>query len=193
VDADGSGRAWLTDIDTGTTNSDVDNGTTTLTSPTLDAPAGSQIEFSYWFNDIPGGPADNDALVVQVSEDDGASFATVRTVTTVSSAWRSDTLVAGVDYQPSSTVRLRFSASDGDPQGVIEAGIDAIVISARTCVDPSECLADSNNDGVVNPADFNAWVIAFNNQASECDQNGDGLCNPADFNAWVINFNAGCD
>ncbi|MEL7484466.1 MAG: GC-type dockerin domain-anchored protein, partial [Planctomycetota bacterium] len=57
---------------------------------------------------------------------------------------------------------------------------------------PADCPADTNGDGELNPADFNAWVIAFNNQAPECDQNGDGLCNPADFNAWVINFNDGC-
>ncbi|MEL7484339.1 MAG: GC-type dockerin domain-anchored protein [Planctomycetota bacterium] len=57
---------------------------------------------------------------------------------------------------------------------------------------PIDCLADTNGDGELNPADFNAWVIAFNNQTPACDQNGDGLCNPADFNAWVINFNAGC-
>ncbi|MEO1535859.1 MAG: GC-type dockerin domain-anchored protein [Planctomycetota bacterium] len=59
--------------------------------------------------------------------------------------------------------------------------------------DTTTCLADVNGDGVANPADFNAWVIAFNNQAPECDQNGDDLCNPADFNAWVINFNDGCN
>ncbi|MEL7482759.1 MAG: GC-type dockerin domain-anchored protein [Planctomycetota bacterium] len=56
----------------------------------------------------------------------------------------------------------------------------------------TDCPADVNGDGDVNPADFNAWVIAFNNQAPECDQNGDGFCNPADFNAWVLNFNNGC-
>ncbi|MEL6499480.1 MAG: GC-type dockerin domain-anchored protein [Planctomycetota bacterium] len=54
------------------------------------------------------------------------------------------------------------------------------------------CTADTNNDGVINPADFNAWILAFNNRTPECDQNADGLCNPADFNAWVANFNAGC-
>ncbi|MEL6497623.1 MAG: GC-type dockerin domain-anchored protein [Planctomycetota bacterium] len=52
--------------------------------------------------------------------------------------------------------------------------------------------ADTNNDGQVTPADFNAWVLAFNSQAPECDQNGDGFCTPADFNAWVLNFNSGC-
>ena len=55
-----------------------------------------------------------------------------------------------------------------------------------------DCPADTNNDGLVTPADFNAWIAAFNQQGPECDQNGDGLCTPADFNAWVINFNNGC-
>ncbi|MEL6796946.1 MAG: GC-type dockerin domain-anchored protein, partial [Planctomycetota bacterium] len=54
------------------------------------------------------------------------------------------------------------------------------------------CFADANNDGFLNPADFNAWITAFNTQSKECDQNNDGLCNPADFNAWVINFNSSC-
>ena len=54
------------------------------------------------------------------------------------------------------------------------------------------CLPDTNNDGLLTPADFNAWIIAFNNNAPECDQNNDGLCNPADFNAWILNYTAGC-
>jgi len=58
--------------------------------------------------------------------------------------------------------------------------------------DPPICLADTNHDGAVTPADFSAWVAAFNTQAPECDQNGDGICSPADFSAWVANFNAGC-
>ena len=55
-----------------------------------------------------------------------------------------------------------------------------------------ECVADINGDGALSPGDFNAWVIAFNNQSDGCDQNGDGTCTPGDFNAWVINYNAGC-
>ncbi|MEL6797834.1 MAG: GC-type dockerin domain-anchored protein [Planctomycetota bacterium] len=55
-----------------------------------------------------------------------------------------------------------------------------------------DCPADTNGDGQVTPADFNAWVLAFNSGAPECDQNGDGQCTPADFNAWILNFNVGC-
>ncbi|MCA9271909.1 MAG: hypothetical protein KDA31_02570 [Phycisphaerales bacterium] len=58
---------------------------------------------------------------------------------------------------------------------------------------PSEtCLADTNGDGDVTPADFSAWVAAFNAMAPECDQNQDGMCSPADFSAWVANYNTGC-
>ncbi len=56
----------------------------------------------------------------------------------------------------------------------------------------STCLPDANGDGQLTPADFNAWIIAFNNQTPACDQNGDGLCTPADLNAWILNYNAGC-
>ncbi|MFI4893594.1 MAG: GC-type dockerin domain-anchored protein [Phycisphaerales bacterium JB058] len=55
------------------------------------------------------------------------------------------------------------------------------------------CLADVNGDGFVTPADFSAWVSAFNTMSPQCDQNSDGMCTPADFSAWVDNYNAGCD
>ncbi len=54
------------------------------------------------------------------------------------------------------------------------------------------CRADVNDDGRLTPADFNAWVLAFNNGSIEADQNLDGLVTPADFNAWIVNYNAGC-
>ncbi|MEO0629828.1 MAG: hypothetical protein AAFY46_03755, partial [Planctomycetota bacterium] len=42
-----------------------------------------------------------------------------------------------------------------------------------------DCAADINGDGELTPADFNAWVLAFNAQAPECDQNGDSVCDPS--------------
>jgi len=54
------------------------------------------------------------------------------------------------------------------------------------------CLPDTNLDGILSPADFTAWIAAFNAMAPECDQNDDGLCTPADFTAWIANYNAGC-
>lgn len=70
------------------------------------------------------------------------------------------------------------------------------------CADPANpastpdnstcCTADTNGDGMLSPADFSAWVAAYNAAAPACDQNADGVCTPADFSAWVANYNAGC-
>lgn len=81
-----------------------------------------------------------------------------------------------------------IAVSDEDVPGASSSELTITIIA--TGVDA--CPADVNGDGDVTPADFNAWVLAFNSQAPGCDQNGDGLCTPADFNAWVANFNAGC-
>lgn len=55
------------------------------------------------------------------------------------------------------------------------------------------CPADTNVDGQLTPADFGAWISAFNAATPICDQNGDTLCSPADFGAWISNYNAGCN
>lgn len=54
------------------------------------------------------------------------------------------------------------------------------------------CVADVNADGHLSPADFGAWIAAFNANDSAADQNADGFVTPADFGAWIANFNAGC-
>ncbi|MEO1534956.1 MAG: GC-type dockerin domain-anchored protein [Planctomycetota bacterium] len=73
--------------------------------------------------------------------------------------------------------------NDATPLGSVVLTLDvARILQCR--------LADTNNDGEVTPADFNAWVAAFNASDDAADQNGDGLVNPADFNAWIANFNA---
>lgn len=83
---------------------------------------------------------------------------------------------------------------------------DATDIANMTSTDinadgvPDECpgqstrrCADVNNDGVVSPADFGAWIGAFNTMNYRGDQNGGGFgaVTPADFGAWISNFNLG--
>lgn len=51
------------------------------------------------------------------------------------------------------------------------------------------CLADVNEDTQTTPADFTAWVVAFNSGSIRADQNRDGVISPADFTAWVVNYN----
>lgn len=54
------------------------------------------------------------------------------------------------------------------------------------------CKADTNLDGNLSPADFSAWLAAYNAGSIVCDQNSDGSCAPSDFSAWLANYNAGC-
>ncbi|MEO1534731.1 MAG: GC-type dockerin domain-anchored protein [Planctomycetota bacterium] len=83
----------------------------------------------------------------------------------------------------------------GQRGNVVDSG-DAVFTTAgivlRAPFFSTACLADSNGDGTLTPADFNAWVAAFNAGDPAADQNQDGSINPSDFNAWVINYNAGC-
>ena len=196
ADADGSGRAWLTDNSSANGgNSDVDGGQTVLTSPIIDASAGGVLQFSYWLGDVSGGPfGGEDVFRVELSTNGGSSWTTIRDLSSATNSWVNDEVEIGGQFPATSQLRLRFTAADNDPGDVVEAGVDAISLRAFECEDPNTCdnPADTNNDGAVTPADFNAWIAAFNANAPECDQNADTICTPADFNAWIVNFNLGC-
>ncbi|HED54585.1 MAG TPA: hypothetical protein ENJ00_10360 [Phycisphaerales bacterium] len=71
---------------------------------------------------------------------------------------------------------------DGDGDGLPDG----------TCMQPPVCLPDVNADGNLTPADFTAWISAYNAQDPAADQNQDGLINGSDFTAWIANYNAGC-
>lgn len=71
-------------------------------------------------------------------------------------------------------------------------GAGLLVYDVNGCETGEPCLADANDDGVLSPNDFSAWVSVFNSGRPGCDQNGDGLCTTDDFTAWVSNFNSGC-
>jgi hypothetical protein len=129
-----------------------------------------------------------------VTEGDPASFS-VSTTGASSFQWRKDGSPIG--GATSSTYNIASTTlADAGVYTVAVTGDCGTVVSngATLTVEPvsNDCPADVNGDGLVSPADFNAWINAFNNQLPECDQNGDGLCTPADFNAWINNFNIGC-
>jgi len=74
----------------------------------------------------------------------------------------------------------------------VEWAYETIPDTPITIPDAPDCPADTNLDGSLTPADFTAWIAAFNAQSPACDQNGDATCTPADFTAWIAGFNAGC-
>lgn len=92
---------------------------------------------------------------------------------------------------------LTFQTSTSLPQGRIETPITLLIDHAGVyagdqSIPGDTCTADVNDDGMLSPTDFTAWINAFNGSAPECDQNNDGQCSPTDFTAWISNYNAGC-
>ncbi len=69
---------------------------------------------------------------------------------------------------------------------------DRLEASADTLLTNNGCRGDVNRDGVLSPADFSAWIIAYNNRAFIAEQNGDARITPADFSAWLVNYSRGC-
>jgi len=221
TDGDGSGQAWLTDNDASNGgNSDVDNGTTYLTSPSFDLTDGAMLSYLYWFNDVPNGTIDGDAYRVDISTDDGANWTNVRTYTTTTGSWRSDSIDVGAETATSSTVRFRFSADDLGNQNVIEGGLDAFLIQQTGCSGPVACSpgdlttqgAGSGDpgygvpDGQVSAADLNYYVNAYvaadlaiadvTTQGAGSGDPGygvpDGQVTAADINYFVNLWIAGC-
>ncbi|MEO1584000.1 MAG: carbohydrate-binding protein [Planctomycetota bacterium] len=101
--------------------------------------------------------------------------------------------LAALGFGTNDAGTLESQAPIGNGNTTLEAGEYLTIDLCALTVDGCEtCPADINNDGLATPADFTAWILAFNNRSPACDQNNDGLCSPQDFTAWILNFNTGC-
>ncbi len=196
ADADGSGQAWLTDNDAGNSNSDVDNGTTTLTSPVIDLSSGGVISYSYWLNDIPGGPIGaEDSMTVEVATNaGGTNWQTLRTYSSVLASWQSDSIDVGVEVAASATIRVRFSVSDNTPGDVIEGGMDAFQVEAVICEDvPPPCPEDFDGSGMVDLADLSFLLANFGSSGpNPADLNNDGSVGLDDLSGFLAVFGLIC-
>ena len=190
-DFDGSGQCWQTGLIDNDSNSDVDGGQTILTSPEFDFSTGGTFSYAYWMNDDQNTIGGEDFFRVEVSTNGGSSWVTARSYNPDTN-WRTDSIDVGSEFGDTSQFRVRFIAADNDPGDILECAVDDIHFESFGCTQDSTCIADVNGDGTLSPADFSAWVAAFNAMSDACDQNADNECTPADFSAWVANYNAGC-
>jgi len=184
-DCDGSGSCWLTDNVDG--NSDVDGGATTLTSPMLDANVpGAVLSYCRWYSNDFGAAPNEDVFVVEVSDDGGSNWVVVETVGptgpgTGGGWYTSEFVLSDIPgIKPSEQFLVRFTVSDEGSGSVIEAGVDAIMISASDCEDVS-CPEDVTGDLLVSVEDLLAVIGEWNCTGScAADINGDGTVNVAD-------------
>ncbi len=198
-DFDGSGQCYLTDNVDG--NSDVDGGSTTLTSPGMDASGGGQAILSYarWFSNTAGGGANEDIMLVEISNNNGASWQTLETVgpsgVEAGGGWFERSFVLGdIFASPSSQVRVRFTASDVGSGSVVEAGVDAVMVTVLTCEDAPGCPADlAAPFGTLDFSDVVAFLGAFGAGEPAADFAAPfGTFDFSDVVAFLGAFGAGC-
>jgi hypothetical protein len=137
ADGDGSGRCYVTDNADG--DSDVDNGSTILTSPVLDASGAGEAYISYhrWYSNNAGGAPESDIFVVDISNNGGASWVNLETVgpsgEEVRGGWFHKSFRIADVIAPTNQMRIRFNASDLGQGSVVEAGVDGVRIERRYC------------------------------------------------------------
>ena len=151
ADSDGSGSCFLTENALG--NTDIDDGSVELTSPSLNL-TGSNIlvEYDYYLNLTDAGGTD--VMLVEANDNAGSGWQQVAVHTTSGgTSWRqgqlfaSDFLAAGVSL--TANAQVRFTANDGDPQSIAEAGLDAFRVVSIDCStgSVSYCTAGTSANG----------------------------------------------
>ncbi len=185
ADADGSGQCYLTDNNSANNcNSDVDSGSTIVTSPLLDASdPEAYIEYWRWFDTGAGSAPYQDVFAVEVSGDGGGSWSALETVgpagLEVDGGWIHKIFRVADHIAPSGQFRIRFLASDTDPQSVVEAAVDGVALHNLTCA--AACPWDLDGSGDVNVTDLLALLGAWGTDpGGPPDFDGDGAVGVSD-------------
>ncbi len=123
---------------------DVDGGKTTLTSPGFDLSnfVGARLSYRRWFTNDTGNNPGQDEWAVQVS-DDGASWVDIERSNASDRSWALQSFELSNYIEMTSTVSIRFIASDYSPGSLVEAGVDEFRLSGFLNPDLTALPVDS--------------------------------------------------
>jgi len=140
-DAPGT-QCWVTgqgSVGGSSGENDVDDGTTTLISPNMDATGLADPFLSYWrwYSNNAGGNPGQDTLVIDISSNGGGSWVSLEVVGPTGfdsiGGWIQHRVRIADFVTPTNQIRLRLIASDLGGGSVVEAAIDDISIDDLTC------------------------------------------------------------
>ena len=185
TDADGSGMCYVTGNGV---DEDVDDGSTTLTSPVMEFGEGAILSYSRWYSngaDCGGADPNNDEFFVDVSYNGGAwtNLETVGPFDQSSGGWYDITHT----LSGSGTIAVRFVCGDLNSGSIIEAAVDAVSIKDSYC-DEATCTGDADGDAMVGVSDILIVIDMWGQSGGAGDINGDGAVNVGDLltivDAW---------
>lgn len=172
-------------------SNDVDLGPVRLVSPTIElTTADAEIRYARWFYTNVGTP---DELVVEVSRDDGATWAVAEVITHEPSWVQSSFRLSEVSPVGGDLLRVRFTTSDLANDSLTEAAVDEFEVVALSC---TAATGDADGDGLIglgdHPALHGCWSgpadPAFEPACYSLDFDGDGDVDLADFGAFQLVF-----
>jgi subtilisin family serine protease len=194
TDQDGSGMCYVSGNGT---DEDIDDGTTMLTSPAMDASGGGTLRYARWYSSgtsCNGADPMNDIFVVDISDDDGGSWTELEVVGPgggeVNGGWFvKEWAVEDLPVSMTDTFRIRFTASDLNDPSVVEAGVDAVSITRMYCEDTT-MPGDADGDGDVDTDDILALISQWGSCPAGCgaDFDGDGDVDTDDMLTLLANF-----
>ena len=109
---------------------DIDGGTTTLRSPRFSLLTYLEPTLSYWrwYSNNTGGNPNSDFWVVEISDDDGATWTTLENTAGTSQFWREFTFDLTSIVTSTDKMKIQFVGSDLGGGSVVEAAVDDIQI-----------------------------------------------------------------
>ena len=173
-------------------NTDIDDGTTTLISPTLDA-SGGEAYLSYWrwFSNVEGASPEADVLEVEISND-GLLWVNVETVgptgPEVQGGWFFNSIRVADFIAPNDSVRIRFIAGDLGEGSVVEAAIDGVSMLVYECDTVCEVLGDLNGDCVVDGEDLGQFLAAWGQCNVPADLDNSGCVDGVDLGIFLAQW-----
>ncbi len=187
ADYDGSGRCWVTDNGL---SADVDGGPTVLTTNVIDLSASADPVVSYarWHDTNDPGV---DNLTVQFSDNAGASWTTVETIT-ATTGWVLASHRVSDHVALTSQFQVRWSVLDNPNGSVTESAVDAFKVIDVICGNACS-FADCDASGALNVDDIDCFVAAYlagDLAGADCDANGS--LNVDDIDCFVAAYLAGC-